>query len=116
MQNIEKVLRSLITNFDYIVVYIKESQNPTKMKLEELQASPDAHDMRLKQRNSKREKVTEHALQTRFIKRFRKEREKQRKNLTNDEKSRKNSKNHYDLTKKVTRNKYSGKNNNMKEV
>lgn len=63
--------------------------------------------MRLKQRNSEREKVAKHALQSRFIKKYGKEKEKHGNNLANDEKSRKNSNNHSDSTKKGMRNKYS---------
>ncbi|KAI5405370.1 hypothetical protein KIW84_052232 [Lathyrus oleraceus] len=70
LQKIEKVLRSLIANFDYIVVSIEESKNLVEMKLEELQASLDAHGMRLKQRNFEREKVDKQTLQARFIKKF----------------------------------------------
>ncbi|XP_050915369.1 uncharacterized protein LOC127130393 [Lathyrus oleraceus] len=44
----EKVLRSLIVSFDYIVVSIEDSKNLAEMKLEELQASLEAHEMRLK--------------------------------------------------------------------
>lgn len=35
-QKIEKVLRSLTANSDYIVVSVKESKNLAEMKLEEL--------------------------------------------------------------------------------
>ena len=69
--------------------------------------------MRLKQRNSKREKLTKHALQARFIKKYGKEKGK---NLINDEKSSKNSKNHPDSIKKGMGNKYYGKKVDMKEV
>lgn len=65
--------------------------------------------MRLKQRNSERDKVTEQVLQARFIKKYGKEKAKQGKNLASDEKSSKNSKNHYDSTKKGMRNKYYGR-------
>lgn len=82
-QKIKKVLRSLTPCFDYIVVSIEESKNLTEMKLEELQASLEAHEMRLKQRSSEREKVVEQALQARFIKKSGKEKAKQRKNLVN---------------------------------
>lgn len=48
LQKIEKVLRSLTVNYYYIVVSIEESENLTKMRLEELQASLETHEMRLK--------------------------------------------------------------------
>ena len=48
LQKIEKVLRSLTADFNYIVVKIKEAKNLSEMKLEELQASLEAHGMRLK--------------------------------------------------------------------
>jgi hypothetical protein len=86
------------------------------MKVEELQTSLEAHEMRLKQRISKREKVAEQALQARFIKMSRREKEKQRNNISNDEKSSKNSKNNFDLTKKGMGNKYSRKKVDMKVV
>ena len=112
LQKIEKVLRSLTANFDYIVVSIEESKNLSEMKLEELQASLEAHEMRLKQRNSEREKVAEQALQARF----KKSGKDKGKSLANDEKSSKNSKNQSDSTKKGMGNKYSGKKVDMKEV
>jgi hypothetical protein len=64
LQKMEKVLRALTANFDYIVVAIEESKNLADMKLEELQASLEAHEMRLKQRTS--EKVTGQALQAKL--------------------------------------------------
>lgn len=70
------MLRSLTINFDYIVVSIEESKNLVEMKLEELQASFEANEMRPKQRNSKREKVVEQPLQARFIKKYGREKEK----------------------------------------
>lgn len=39
LQKIEKVLRSLTVNFDYIVIPVKETKNLVEMKLEKLQAS-----------------------------------------------------------------------------
>lgn len=72
--------------------------------------------MILKQMNSKREKVMEHALQARFTKQSGKEKAEQRKNLVNDENSSKNLKNHSDSTKKFMCNKYSRKKVDMKEV
>ena len=102
LQKIEKVLRSLTADFDYIVVTIEEAKTLSEMKLEELQASLEAHEMRLKQRNSEREKVVEQALQSRFSKKA--EKLKFRKHLADDEKSSKN----VDSRKGVS-NKYSGK-------
>lgn len=61
VMKVEKVLRSLTLNFDHIVVAIDESKNIDEMKLEELQASLEAHELRIKQRSS--EKETEQALQ-----------------------------------------------------
>lgn len=69
--------------------------------------------MRLKQRNSKGEKVVEQTLQARFVKKYGKE---MWKNFASDEKSKKNSKNHMDSIKKCMDNKYSGKKVDMKEV
>lgn len=40
-------LRSLTANFYYVVVLIKESNNIFEMKLEEIKASLEAHEMRL---------------------------------------------------------------------
>ncbi|KAI5434178.1 hypothetical protein KIW84_021149 [Lathyrus oleraceus] len=84
--------------------------------VEVLQASLEAHEMRLEKRNSVREKVVEQAMQARFTKMFGKEKLKLRKNHANDDKSRKNSKNHFDSIKKVMGNKYSGKKVDVKEV
>ena len=66
--------------------------------------------MRLKQRNSEREKTAEQALQSRFNKKAGKEKSKQRKNLVGDEKSSKNT------DSKGVGNKYSGKKVDTKEV
>lgn len=55
-------------------------------------------------------------LQARFIKKYDREKTKQRKNLANDEKSSKSAKNHSELTKKGTDNKYLRKKVYMKEV
>ncbi|KAF1867349.1 hypothetical protein Lal_00049778 [Lupinus albus] len=48
---IEKVMRSLPQRFDYIIVAIEESKNVTFMKIEELQSSLEAHEMRLLERH-----------------------------------------------------------------
>lgn len=57
LQKIEKVLRSLTASFYYIVISIEESKNLVEMNVKELQSSLEAHEMRLKQRNSEREEV-----------------------------------------------------------
>lgn len=59
------------------------------------------------------EKVVEHILQARFVKKSGKEKGN---NLANYEKSSKNSKNQSDSIKKGTGNKYYGKKIDMKEV
>ena len=106
------MLRSLTADFDYIVVTIEEAKTLSEMKLEELQTSLEAHEMRLKQRNSEREKVIKQTLQSRFSKKAGKEKSKQRKNLASDEKSSKNT----DSIKKGVGNKYFGKKVDTKEV
>lgn len=60
LQKVEKVLRALPAKFDHIIVAIEESKDLSDMKLEELQASIKAHELRLKQINLK--KVFEQAL------------------------------------------------------
>ncbi|XP_019455105.1 PREDICTED: uncharacterized protein LOC109356199 [Lupinus angustifolius] len=47
---IEKVLRTLTTKFDHIIVAIEESKDLDNYKLEELQSSLEAHEQRLKER------------------------------------------------------------------
>lgn len=48
LYKVDKVLRALTRKFDHIVVAIEESKNISNVKLKELQASLEAHEMRLK--------------------------------------------------------------------
>lgn len=48
---IENIMRLLPQKFDYIVVAIEESRDLSKLKIEELQSSLEAHEMRLLYRN-----------------------------------------------------------------
>ena len=50
LMKVEKVLRTLAPRFDHIVVALKESKDLDSMKIEELQASVEAHELRLTDR------------------------------------------------------------------
>src|ERR1043165_82227 len=63
---IEKVLRSLTPQFDYIVVAIEHSKDLETMRIEELQSSLEAHELRLTGRTFERE--VEQALKASFVK------------------------------------------------
>jgi len=54
---IEKVLRTLRPRFDHIVVALEESKDLDTMKIEQLQASLEAHELRLTGKNKERTKV-----------------------------------------------------------
>jgi len=56
VMKVEKVLRTLTSRFDNIVVALEESKNLDSMKIEELQASLEAHELRLIDRNRERGK------------------------------------------------------------
>lgn len=57
LRKVENVLRDLSLKFGHIVVALEELKDLLEMKLEELQASLEAHEMSLKHRDS--EKVFE---------------------------------------------------------
>ncbi|XP_073220132.1 uncharacterized protein [Cicer arietinum] len=48
---IEKILRTLTQRYDHIVVAIEESKDLDTMKLEDLQSSLEAHELRVKERD-----------------------------------------------------------------
>lgn len=56
---IEKVLRSLTPQFDYIVVAIKHSKYTITVRIEELQSSLEAQELRLTEMISERESALE---------------------------------------------------------
>ncbi|KAK2386221.1 hypothetical protein QL285_060140 [Trifolium repens] len=68
---IEKVLRSLTPQFDYIVVAIEHSKDLSTIKVEELQSSLEAHELRMTERTSERE--AEQALKASFVKKDQKQ-------------------------------------------
>ncbi|KAK2391241.1 hypothetical protein QL285_064719 [Trifolium repens] len=68
---IEKVLRSLTPQFDYIVVAIEHSKDLSTMKVEELQSSLEAHELRMTERTSERE--AKQALKASFVKKDQKQ-------------------------------------------
>ncbi|KAK2383862.1 hypothetical protein QL285_071274 [Trifolium repens] len=68
---IEKVLRSLTPQFDYIVVAIEHSKDLSTMRVEELQSSLEAHELRMTERTSERE--VEQALKASFVKKDQKQ-------------------------------------------
>jgi len=51
VMKVEKVLRTLTTRFDHIVVALEEYKDLDSMKIEELQASLEPHELRLIDRN-----------------------------------------------------------------
>lgn len=50
---IEKVRKSLTPRFDYTVVAIEDSKDLSTMRIEELQSSLEAKELRITERNSK---------------------------------------------------------------
>lgn len=62
-QIVEKILRTLSPKFDYIIVAIEESKDVSRMKVEDLLSSLEAHEQRLLERSGVR--LQEQALQAR---------------------------------------------------
>lgn len=60
VQKVKKDLRYLTTNFNHIVMTIEDSKDHFEIKLKEFQTSFKTHELRFKQRNSK--KVSEQTL------------------------------------------------------
>ncbi|KAK2398342.1 putative mitochondrial protein [Trifolium repens] len=58
---VEKVLRSLNQKFDFIVVAIEETKDMSTMRIEDLQSSLEAHEIKLVNRSS--ERTTQQAMQ-----------------------------------------------------
>ncbi|KAK2364715.1 hypothetical protein QL285_089556 [Trifolium repens] len=98
---IEKVLRSLTPQFDYIVVAIEHSKDLETMRIEELQSSLEAHELRLTERTS--EKEVEEALKASFVKKQnrRGDRFQKMETSTSDEKKYQRGKEKYDQKKNV---------------
>src|SRR3954469_25648328 len=68
---IEKILRPLTPQFDYIVVSTEHSKDLETMRIEELQSSLEAQELRFTERNFERE--VEQALKAFFVKKDQKE-------------------------------------------
>lgn len=104
MQKMEKVLRALPIKFNHIVMVIDESKDLSEIKLEELQTSFKAHELRLKQRIS--EKVDEQALHIKFFNKIKedslknkKDKEKQKKKWNKADGAGENSRNQSETSK-----------------
>ncbi|XP_017434449.1 uncharacterized protein LOC108341264 [Vigna angularis] len=63
---IEKIMRSLPSTFDHILVAIEESRDLENLKIEELQSSLEAYEMRMRERNPI--KTDEQALKIQHVK------------------------------------------------
>ena len=70
LMKVEKVLKTLAPRFDHIVVSLEESKDLDSMKIEELQASLEAHELRLTDRIKARGKIvaSDQALQAQYEK------------------------------------------------
>ncbi|XP_019439046.1 PREDICTED: uncharacterized protein LOC109344747 [Lupinus angustifolius] len=66
---VEKVLRTLVSKFDHVVVAIEESKDLEQFKIDELQSSLEAHEQRIKERIQDRGEQRPQALQAYSYKR-----------------------------------------------
>ena len=65
-QIVEKVMRTLSSRFDFIVVAIQESKDVKTLKIEELQSSLEAHELMVSKRST--ERSIQQALQVQTVK------------------------------------------------
>jgi len=65
-QIVEKIMRTLASRFDFIVVAIQESKDVKTLKIEELQSSFEAHELMVSERNN--ERSIQQALQVQIMK------------------------------------------------
>jgi len=49
---VEKMLRTVLSKFDYVVATIEESKDIEKTKIEECQGSLEAHELKMLNKNS----------------------------------------------------------------
>ncbi|MCI66222.1 mediator of RNA polymerase II transcription subunit 10-like, partial [Trifolium medium] len=61
---IEKVMRTLVPNYDHVIVAIQESGNVPTMQLEDLVGSLEAHELVINERKSAQESVQAMQAQT----------------------------------------------------
>ena len=63
-QIVEKIMRTLSSRFDFIVVAIQESKDVKTLKIEELQSSSEAHELMVFERSLERSIQQDFQVQT----------------------------------------------------